>query len=227
MKTKCIFIFICILIISFISIGCIEENITPEKITERMKNEREKIQDVSYTEVLNYSDNGLAKTSELYFTYKKPNMFKKELKDSAGLKKQLTVSNGTTTWIYDKNKNFVIISASPLNMVLESTYFDLLDFMIENCTIELEAIEHNNEKNKNPIYRINLIPNKSRYNLPGNWSYQLWVESENWVPLKIITYNDGKEVSVIEYQDIMINAGLKDDDFIFKIPNGTEIIIRK
>ncbi|MCX9012044.1 MAG: outer membrane lipoprotein carrier protein LolA [Candidatus Methanoperedens sp.] len=216
-----------IMILLGLSIGCIEEKIAPEMIAEKMINNQGKIQDISYTEVLNFFDNGLAKTSELDFTYQKPNMFKKGLNNSTGLTNQLIFSNGTTTWVYDRDKNFVFISASLPNVIPELTYFDLVNSMIENYTIKLEAVEHNNISNKSPIYIINLIPNESRYSVPGNWSYQLWVESKNWFPLKIITYDNRKPISVIEYRNVIINSDLKDEDFIFKVPNSAEVIIKK
>lgn len=99
--------------------------------------------------------------------------------------------------------------------------------MTENYTIKLEAVDHNDKSNKSLIYKINLIPNESRYSVPGNWSYQLWVESKNWFPLKIITNDNGKPISVIEYRNVIINSGLKDEDFIFKVPNSAEVIIKK
>lgn len=218
---------ILIMILLGLSIGCIEEKISPEKIAEKMINNQGKIQDISYTEVLNFLDNGQAKNYELDFTYKKPNMFKKGLKNSTGITNQLIFSNGTTTWIYDRDKNFVFISDSLPNVIPEPIYLDIIKSMIDNYTIKLEAVEHNNISNKSPIYIINLIPNESRYIVPGNWSYQLWVESKNWFPLKIISYDNGKPISVLEYRNVIINSGLKDEDFIFRIPNTAEVIIKK
>jgi outer membrane lipoprotein-sorting protein len=44
------------------------------------------------------------------------------------------------------------------------------------------------------------------------------------MPLKIQSYNGDKLLMTLEYENYSINSGIKDTEFEFKPPEGTEVI---
>ena len=58
--------------------------------------------------------------------------------------------------------------------------------------------------------------------------YNMLVDSENWMPLKIETFDkNDKLMTSIEYRDIKFNIGIPDSEFEFKIPEGAKVVNKR
>jgi chaperone LolA len=140
------------------------------------------------------------------FYYKKDNKFRLELKNI------LIISNGVTTWNYNKKNNKVIISnyvESDPSMFSMNT---LINVYPSKCTVK--------EGDDRELKTLILTPNKSDLNFK---EIELWINENNLIEkIKIIDLNN--QTSIIEFTDYKSNQKTADSKFVFTSPEGAKVI---
>ena len=54
---------------------------------------------------------------------------------------------------------------------------------------------------------------------------KIWVDQETWIPLKYDTYDkNGNLTMTIQIQDLKVNTGFPDSEFVFEISSEAKII---
>jgi outer membrane lipoprotein carrier protein len=185
----------------FLSITSFEGD-KEEKILKALQNKFETINDF-IVDVVQKSGGKEILSGKL--SYKKENRFHLDLKNS------LIVSDGSTTWNYNKKENKVII-----NNVDETnpTYFSFNSIVYtypSQCTL---ASEENGEI-------LVLIPeeNSDLYFSKA----KLWISKDNLISKIILEGIAAENVEVI-FSDYKLNQSLTDSKFKFTPPEGSTII---
>ena len=133
----------------------------------------------------------------------------------------LTVSNGSTLWIYDNKSNTVTVMRITSSIASTEMSTEMIDYgaIVKDILKRFEVKLLGSEKVAGKdCYVLLLKPkNETVYS-----TIKMWVEKEYWMPLKT-EMSDGINVTT-EYLNIEINTGVSDDVFEFKPPEGAKII---
>ena len=151
------------------------------------------------------SGNGKSKLVGMLF-------IKKENKLKINTKNLIIVSDGTTSWSYNKKENKVIISNYDEN--------DPGVFSIKELVYELPAesdIELSNENGQNVL---TLTPNSYNYSFD---SAKLWINEDNLIS-KVVLNDAAIEIVKVKFSNYQLNQNLKDSEFSFTPPEGSRII---
>lgn len=135
---------------------------------------------------------------------------KKENKIRLELKNLVLISNGKTTWNYNKKEKKVIISdyddSDPSLFSLEN----IVDVLPSKCNVK-------NEDNN----IINLTPKKDeKLNFS---SVNIYVNPEDLIKSLLITTTEGKMIK-IEFSEYKLNEKLPDSLFSLTPPKGSKVI---
>ncbi len=151
------------------------------------------------------SANGKSKLAGMLF-------IKKENKLRIDTKNLIIVSDGTTSWSYNKKENKVIISNYDEN--------DPGVFSINELVYELPAesdIELSNDNGKNVL---TLTPNSYEYSFN---SVKLWLSEDKLI--NKVELNDTAMGKIeVKFSNYQLNQNLKDSEFSFTPPEGSRII---
>lgn len=196
-----------VLTITTIFLACIQ--LSAEQIVEKMKEKYNSTKDMKGVMIVT-TNLGKQQTQTTKFAMKKPNKWKTEDENI------LTISNGKTMWIYDKQKNEVAKFNLPEVKQPEFDYGKIVKDMLEKYDIELVGEDKISNRN---CYVIELKPKGKDYFI----NQKLWVDKEYWYPLKI-EINYGNFSSTVEYKNVEFNAGISDEEFEFKPPEGAKIV---
>ena len=151
------------------------------------------------------SANGKSKLAGMLF-------IKKENKLRIDTKNLIIVTDGTTSWSYNKKENKVIISNYDEN--------DPGVFSINELVYDLPAdsdIELSDDKGQNVL---TLTPNSYEYSFD---SVKLWLGEDNLINKVVL--NDAAMGKVeVKFSNYQLNQNLKDSEFSFTPPEGSRII---
>ena len=136
--------------------------------------------------------------------FKKPNKFLIDM-----INQNLTIiSNGEKEWIYDKNKNEVIVKNATIIPI--PTFTEFIQNILNYYEPELIGEEKVIGKE---CYVIKLKP---KYTSPNA---TMWI-SKDYLPVKIVMDFDGAKSTTI-FESFKINTGVSDD--FFKPPKNAKI----
>ena len=139
-------------------------------------------------------------------------VFKKENKLRIDTKNFIIVTDGITSWNYNKKQNKVIISKYDEN--------DPGVFSINELVYELPAesdIELSNENGQNVL---TLTPNSYNYSFD---SAKLWLNEDNLIS-KVVLNDAAIGIVKVKFSNYQLNQNLKDSEFSFTPPEGSRII---
>lgn len=212
--------FLLILVIfSTICCGCVAESVNTAKITTNLINAQKEINDISYTEKLIIPIENGSTSTKSDFSIRKPNLYKKVdwINSSIHL---ITVSNETSSWIYDPTTNTILMkNSTSLNSVANlPAYKNFILNMSDNCTMNYQETEFLGGVQ---IYKLEVISNKQNETCNR---HILWIDPEIWMPLKIQSYNGDNPLMTLEYSNYSINTGLETNEFEFKVPKTASVV---
>jgi len=137
---------------------------------------------------------------------------KKENKLKIDTKNLIIITDGKTSWSYNKKENKVIISSYNEN--------DPSVFSINELVYELPAasdIELSNDNGQNVLI---LTPNSYEYSFDN---VKLWLSKDNLINKVVL--NDAAMGKVeVKFSNYQLNQNLIDSDFSFTPPEGSRII---
>lgn len=137
---------------------------------------------------------------------------KKENKLRIDTNNLIIVSDGTTSWSYNKKENKVIISNYDEN--------DPGVFSINELVYDLPAesdIELSNDNGQNVL---TLTPNSYEYSFD---SVKLWLGEDNLIS-KVVLDDAAMGKVEVKFSNYQLNQNLKDSKFSFTPPEGSRII---
>ena len=139
-------------------------------------------------------------------------ILKKENKLKIDTRNLIIVTDGTTSWSYNKKQNKVIISKYDEN--------DPGVFSINGLVYDLpdeSDIELSNDNGQNVL---TLTPNSYGYSFD---SVKLWLGEDNLISKVVL--NDAAMGKVeVKFSNYQLNQNLKDSEFSFTPPEGSRII---
>ncbi len=174
-----------------------------DKVLKDLQAKFDTIKDLSVE--FNQSGNGKSKLAGMLF-------IKKENKLRIDTKNLIIISDGTTSWSYNKKENKVIISNYDEN--------DPGVFSINELVYDLPGesdIELGNDNGQNVL---TLIPNSYEYSFD---SVKLWLGEDNLIS-KVVLKDASMGKVEIKFSDYQLNQNLKDSEFSFTPPEGSRII---
>ncbi len=151
------------------------------------------------------SGNGKSKLAGMLF-------IKKENKLRIDTKNLIIVTDGTTSWSYNKKENKVIISNYDENDPGVFSINELVYDLPDESDIEL-----GNDNGQNVL---TLTPNSYEYSFD---SVKLWLGEDNLISKVVL--NDAAMGKVeVKFSNYQLNQNLKDSEFSFTPPEGSRII---
>jgi outer membrane lipoprotein-sorting protein len=223
-KKKIVSMLILIGYIVFTS-GCMNEpeaedtELIAEEIAAKIQEKENSIEDSSYTLCMAmYFEGETTQESEFDIMYKKPNMKKTIVKGTEN--ESVMIYDGKTEWLYDPETNVVQKIIVPEEYQFEIEYFKIFNDTLNEYNISL----HGNDTIDGRIaYLLEAIPKEEREKSVLIDEIKIWVDEETWIPLKYEIYQ-GKQRMEINIQDLKINTGIPDSEFVFDIPEGAEVV---
>jgi len=174
-----------------------------DKVLNDLQTKFDTIKDLSVE--FTQSGNGKNKLAGMLF-------LKRENKLRIETKNFIIVTDGTTSWNYNKKENKVIISNYDEN--------DPGVFSIKELVYELPAesdIELSNENGQNVL---TLTPNSYNYSFD---SAKLWINEDNLIS-KVVLNDAAIGIVKVKFSNYQLNQNLKDSEFSFTPPEGSRII---
>ena len=174
-----------------------------DKVLNDLQTKFDTIKDLSVE--FTQSGNGKNKLAGMLFL-KRENKLRRETKNF------IIVTDGTTSWNYNKKENKVIISNYDEN--------DPGVFSIKELVYELPAesdIELSNENGQNVL---TLTPNSYNYSFD---SAKLWINEDNLIS-KVVLNDAAIGIVKVKFSNYQLNQNLKDSEFSFTPPEGSRII---
>jgi len=139
-------------------------------------------------------------------------LFKKENKFKITTEKFIIVSDGTTSWSYNKKENKVIITNYDDEDPGVFSLNELVYVFPEQCDV-ISKIE-----NQESV--LILTPNSYKYNFD---SVQIWLNNEDLISKVLLTeYASGK--TAVVFSNYRLNQNLPDSKYSFTPPEGSKII---
>jgi outer membrane lipoprotein carrier protein len=134
---------------------------------------------------------------------------------------QITISNGKKMWVYTPTykqvwegnwRGWVNAAVVPKGMVPLGNFVQDLK---KNFNLKLlESVD-----NEAKTLTLRAIPKDAN----SGYTIDLLVSTENWMPVSTIFLSETARI-VTTLQNIVLNAPVNDENFIFKAPKGTEVI---
>ena len=150
--------------------------------------------------------NTTKKIESYRMVFKKPNKFLIYMINQ----NLIIISNGEKQWIYDKNKNEVIVKNATIMPI--PTFTEFIQNILNYYEPELIGEEKVIGKE---CYVIKLKPKFSSPNA------MIWV-SKDYLPVKIVMeFNRAKSTTIFE--SFKLNIGISDDFFSFKPPKNAKV----
>lgn len=223
-KKRIIFMFFLISYIVSTS-GCVNESgagdpeIIAEEIAAKMQEKENSIEDSSYTlRMTTYFEGEKTQENEFDIVYKKPNM-KKTITKGTG-NESVMVYDGKIEWLYDPETNVVQKIKVPEEYQFEIDYFNLFNDILNKYDI---SVSGNDTIDGRTAYLLEAKPKEGREESILIDKIKIWVDEETWIPLKYEIYQ-GTQRTEIEIQDLKINTGIPDSEFVFNVPEGAEVV---
>ncbi len=217
-------VLLAVIIIALLS-GC-TANMSAEQIAKQMKEKQDSIKDYSATMVITSPLGGKNEMTKVKIINKMPGKSRLEYLEPAEMAGQVMVNDGKTIWNYDPKKNEVTRMEMPeINNTgpSEQDYIQSIRELLNQTDISYQGTD---TFEKRSVYLIKAAPKKEDMSI--GMYFSMWVDSENWMPLKIETFDKNDTLlSSIEYRDITFNTGIPDSEFEFKVPEGATVITRE
>lgn len=216
-------ILLAVIVIALIS-GC-TSNLSAEQIAQQMKAKQDSIKDYSATMLVTSSFGGKNEMTKAKIINKMPGKSRFEYLEPAEMAGQIMVNDGKTIWSYDPKKNEVTKMDIPeININLsEQDYLQSIQELLNQTDISYQGTDNYEGRT---VYLINAVPKQD--GMMMGMHFGMWVDSENWMPLKIETFDKNNTLlTSIEYRDIKFNTGIPDSEFEFKIPEGAIVTTRE
>ena len=174
-----------------------------DKVLNDLQTKFDTIKDISVE--FTQSGNGKSKLAGMLF-------IKKENKLRIDTKNLIIVTDGTTSWSYNKKENKVIISNYDEN--------DPGVFSINELVYDLPVESDIDLGNENGQNVLTLTPNSYEYSFD---SVKLWLGEDNLISKVVL--NDAALGKVeVKFSNYQLNQNLKDSEFSFTPPEGSRII---
>ncbi|WP_231593380.1 LolA family protein [Methanosarcina siciliae] len=184
-----------------------------------MQEKESSIEDSSYTlRMTTYFEGEKTQENEFEIAYKKPNM-KKTITKGTG-NESVMVYDGKIEWLYDPETNVVQKIIVPEEYQFEIDYFNLFNDTLNEYDI---SVSGNDTIDGRIAYFLEAKPKEGREESILIDEIKIWVDEENWIPLKYEIYQ-GTQRMEIEIQDLKINTGIPDSEFLFNVPEGAEVV---
>ncbi len=216
-----LFLIICIVFTS----GCMNESdaedteLIAEEIAAKMQEKENSIEDSSYTLCMTtYFEGEKTQESEFDIMYKKPNMKKTITKGTEN--ESVMIYDGKIEWLYDPETIVVQKIIVPEEYQFEIDYFKLFNDTLSEYNI---SVHGNDTIDGRIVYFLEAKPKEGREESILIDEINIWVDEETWIPLKYEIYQ-GKQRMEIEIQNLKINTGVQDSEFVFDIPEGAEVV---
>ncbi|WP_406658097.1 DUF4367 domain-containing protein [Methanolobus sp. ZRKC2] len=225
MKTGLFFVLLLIGIALFSS-GCTDEELSAERIAEKMQEKQANIKDYSATIHVTTSFEGQVQKMEYEIIQKNPEKTKITIKQPDEFAGSISVCNGKNKWEYNPSTNIVEVWDN--FKVLETSEFDYANMfkdILEESDVAIVGVEEFNDRNTYVI----TVKSKEKRDEENYFAYDMkaWVDEETWIPLKyestMTRAKEGEYRSTVEYQNFKTNTGIRDEEFEFEIPNGAEV----
>lgn len=185
-----------------------------------MQEKENSIEDSSYTLCITmYFEEEKIQESEFDIVYKKPNMKKTITKGTEN--ENVMIYDGKIEWLYDPETNVVQKIIVPEEYQFEIDYFKLFNDTLNEYDI---SVHGNYTIDGRTAYLLEAKPKEGREESILIDEIKIWVDEETWIPLKYEIYQ-GTQRMEIEIQNLKINTGIPDAEFIFDVPEGAEVVI--
>jgi outer membrane lipoprotein-sorting protein len=224
-KKKIVSMLILIGYIVFTS-GCVSEpdiedtKLIAEEIAAKMREKENSIEDSSYTLcITTYFEGEKTQESEFDIMYKKPNMKKTITKGTEN--ESVMIYDGKIEWLYDPETNIVQKIIVPEEyQELEIDYFKLFNDILNEYNV---SVLGNDKIDGRIAYLLEAKPKEAGGEDHLINEIKIWVDEETWIPLKYEIYQ-GTQRMEIEIQNLKINTGVQDSEFVFNVPEGAEVV---
>ncbi|WP_155398510.1 LolA family protein, partial [Methanosarcina mazei] len=130
------------------------------------------------------------------------------------------IYDGKIEWLYDPETNVVQKIIVPEEYQFEIDYFKLFNDTLSEYNI---SVHGNDTIDGRIVYFLEAKPKEGREESILIDEINIWVDEETWIPLKYEIYQ-GKQRMEIEIQNLKINTGVQDSEFVFDIPEGAEVV---
>ncbi|KAF5057602.1 Outer-membrane lipoprotein carrier protein [anaerobic digester metagenome] len=210
-----------IVVIGLICSGCVSTDISSGTPLEIAIEKQQNIENLAYIEILTLNIVNETRAIEYDVLLQKPDRFRK-IEKSDSFTRLKIVSNGDVVWIYDPEKNNVLVRhLTPSEKRPAPAIYTLLtDNITKNYTVEEQGIE---SINSIPVYKVKLTPHELDRE-DNTKEYVLWIDSKNMTSLKLQSYDKGNLVLTLEYRNYSMNCVINDDEFTFTIPDGASVV---
>lgn len=141
-----------------------------------------------------------------------PNQFKWQYQKPT---EQLIIASGKQVWIYDKDLEQVTIKQQHNN---QNPIYVLLNREQTDKYYTVSLVKQD-KKSKDKLQWIRMLPKSSSDEVKNVW---LGIKGKNLSVLKL--QNQFDNIVIFEFNNIQRNPKLADDFFIFKIPQGIDVI---
>ncbi len=227
-KKKIVFMLILISCIIFTS-GCVNEldaedteliAENTELIAVKMQEKENTIEDSSYTLcITTFLEGEKAQERKFNIVWKKPNMKKTITKGTEN--ETVMIYDGKIEWFYDPETNVVQKIIVPEEyQESDLDYFKLLKDILDEYNV---SVLGNDTIDGRTAYLLEAKPKEGREESNLLDEIKIWVDKETWTPLKY-EIHQGSQRMEIEIQDLKINTGIQDSEFVFDVPEGVEVV---
>ncbi|AKB72104.1 hypothetical protein MSMAC_2214 [Methanosarcina mazei C16] len=190
-----------------------------EEIAAKMQEKENSIGDSSYTLYMTtYFEGEKTQESEFDIVYKKPNMKKTITKGTEN--ESVMIYDGKIEWLYDPETNIVQKIKVPEEYQIEIDYIKLFNDILNKYDISASG---NDTIDGRTAYLLEAKPKEGIEESILIDEIKIWVDGESWMPLKYEIYQGTQRIE-IEIQDLKINTGIPDSEFIFDVPEGAEVV---
>lgn len=200
--------------------GCTEE-MSAEQIAARMMASQENIEDFSATIVRISPVDGENTTVRAKIVFKPPDKRRSEYIEPTEIAGSVIIRNGSTVWMYDPAKNRVMKTTRPENESSETDYTKPTKDLVERNDISYKGTGNIDGRS---AYVIEVTP-KDKVDRRFISKRRFWVDRETWMMIGMEIYDtNGNSIARVEYRDVAFNTGIPDSEFIFKVPEGAEVV---
>lgn len=224
MQKKIVFMLLLIGWIVFTS-GCMDESDTKdpkllsEEIAANMQEKEKSIKDSSYTLCMTtYSKGEKTQKNEYEVMYKKPNMKKTITKGAEN--ESIMIYDGKIEWLYDPETNIVQKITVSEESQSEIDYFKFFNDTLNEYDISVLGKDTIDGRN---TYLLEAKPKEIEGKDNIIDEIKIWIDEETWMPLRSEISLDTQRIE-IEIQNLKINTGISDTEFVFDVPEGAEVV---
>jgi len=218
MKIQEILSFVSILTVLMIicTAGCIGTTVGANTLLEKVAKTQQNTDCLAYVETLTMNIKNETRTIEYDVQVKMPDKFRIIERNGTMIQSEV-VANGERIWIYNPKSNTVLVRNQTLSEKIPepAIHTMITDTLTEKYIIDFDDTE---SLNSTPVRKIKLVPRESGSD--GVTEYQLWIDSEHLIPVKLISFMRDTQALTLEYPEYSINCLTDDNEFTFTLPAG-------